>query len=249
MILDDCYASFLNLPHRQDRLRKMERELTRVGLSAVRTPGVATRNLINTNRGFRVMYERTPGAVGCYIGQIQIMREALERGKHAFVMEDDLVFCDDLPRRLDVAEEFLADNPWDVFWLGGTYHVNPPVWHKDTLGRDAELTYNPRMIRTFGCWSTYAYIVNRDSIDKVLNLLEGCRSRSIGIDWSFIQLQPQLRTYAFVPGCVKQYDNRSDIGSGMTRFSGFAQLGPYWWQQYALDFDPEKFDWAEARRA
>jgi hypothetical protein len=51
---------------------------------------------------------------------------------------------------------------------------------------------------------------------------------SMGIDWLFILLQPNLKTYAFNPGCVKQIDNKSDIGD-WTQFSAFSNLGAHWW--------------------
>ncbi len=68
----------------------------------------------------------------------------------------------------------------------------------------------------------------------------------MGIDWAFIQLQPQLYAYAFVPGSVIQYDNKSNIGSGMTIFSNFKKLGPYWFQDELRGFLPDKFNWHEA---
>ena len=66
-------------------------------------------------------------------------------------------------------------------------------------------------------------------------------SISMGIDWLFILLQPYLKTFAFVPGCVKQMDNLSDIGQGITRFSGFAILGPHWFRDRMTDFNYENF--------
>jgi len=133
-----------------------------------------------------------------------------------------------------------------VIWLGGTFHINPPWWHKN-LGRDAELTTDPRMIRTLGCFSTHAYIVNRDSIQWVMEGLDKVVHLSMGIDWAMIQLQPRMRSFAFVPGSVIQIDNQSDIGKGRTIYSGFKKLGPYWYQERMEDFDPAAFNWAEAR--
>lgn len=248
-MIKDCYASFVNLDHRTDRLETMRETLASAGISAERTRGILPDEVtwIPKNR-VETMRRRTPGAIGCHAAQVSIMLKAHELKKHAFVMEDDLVFCDDFHERMAIAEEILSHRPWDVLWLGGTFHVNPPVWHKEDLGRDAELLpETDRLIRTFGAFSTHAYIVNAKSLGRVLNLLDSVLDRTIGIDWSFIQLEPALDTYAFVPGCVKQYDNQSDIGRGVTRFSGFARLGPYWWQPRMEDFDPKAFDWSEAR--
>lgn len=247
MILDDAYISYVNLDSRTDRRARTEETLAAAGIKAERTAGGRLADTYRAPTRFKKMLDLTPGTVGCWLGQTDAMAEALRRGQHAFVMEDDLVLCSDFQDRLAVIEDFLSRHPWDVFWFGGTYHVNPPVWHKDDRGRDVELTDHPRIVRAYGCWSTYAYLVNRDSVGKILELLDWSMDESIGIDTSFIALEPMLHTYAFVPGCAKQYDNWSDITHSVSAFSGFGRLGPYWWQDRAEDFDPSTFDWAEAR--
>jgi GR25 family glycosyltransferase involved in LPS biosynthesis len=252
--LDDCYSSFINLDSRPDRLAHMQRELERVGIKAVRTRGILPEEYDGDPAKIQVMLNRTPGAIGCWLAQTQIMREAWEKGQSALVMEDDLVFCSDFQERMEIASDFLEIKlskiseymPWDVFWLGGTYHVNPPVWHKDDLGRDAERTKHPRIVRTFGAFSTHAYYVRYSAIPGILKLLDGIMERSMGIDWAFIQLQPHLLTYAFAPGCVIQYDNASNIGNGVTVFSKFAELGAHWFADRMEDFDPDVYDWGEA---
>lgn len=244
-LLGDSYISFVNLDHRKDRLARMEESLQKLGIAAVRTPGMLPSEYKGDPSRVRVMRNRTPGAIGCHFSQVKIMTEALNRRKHAFVMEDDLMFCSDFHRRIQHMEKFIETHDWDILWLGGTFHINPPYWH--TASRDAELTDDPRMIRTYGAFCTYAYIVRDTRIEKVLTLLDSWLDKSMGIDWAMIQMQPALCTYAFVPGCTRQYDNQSDIGKGITRFSGFAKLGPYWYQDKMTDFDPTKFDWHEAK--
>jgi GR25 family glycosyltransferase involved in LPS biosynthesis len=208
------------------------------------------------------------GAIGCHFSQVSIIQEAQKQGKNALVMEDDLVFCSDLHERLAIIEGFLEGREWDVFWLGGTFHVNykgeGAFWHgsggskmrpdcSSHLGRDAETTDNPRIMRTYGAFSTFAYIVNVKSIDKILALFNRHLHSSIGIDWLFIKLQPQLKCFAFVPGCVKQFDGQSDIGIGVTKFSGFGQLNGtvdnsrYWFADRMEQFDPLTFNWYECK--
>lgn len=248
-------AYYINLNHRKDRLAAMEQSLKAVGLEATRLPGILPSQLDVPFYKIQVMLARTPGAAGCHYSQIGAMQLALEQGKDAFVMEDDLVFCSDFKERMEYIATWMQGNEWDVFWLGGTYHVNPPYWHTGrnpqlpgtSMRRDAERTQDPRIIRTYGCFSTYAYIVNAKSIEKVLGLLDAYVHESMGIDWLFIKLQPQLKTFAFAPGLIKQYDNKSDIGNGITYFSGFSKLGAYWWQDRAEQFDPNTFNWAEAK--
>lgn len=251
-LISDSYISFVNLDHRKDRLAKMQLALARQGIEAFRTPGLRPLQAMDrfkvTPERVRVMMNRTPGAVGCHFSQVVIMEQAWRQGKHAWIMEDDLVFCADFRKRLEHIQRFTETHPWDIIWLGGTFHVNPPWWHKRTEGvfRDAAITDDPRMMRTFGAFCTYAYIVNRTIIRWVLRELDAILHTSMGIDWAMIQLQPQLRTYAFVPGCIKQYDNQSDIGNGVTVFSGFSKLGPYWYQERLEDFNPTAFNWQEA---
>jgi hypothetical protein len=87
-----------------------------------------------------------------------------------------------------------------------------------------------------------------------LGTLESQIPTSIGIDYSMIRMQPLLETYCLLPGAVKQIDNLSDIGTGITRFSGFGKLNGtiensrYWWQDKMSDFDPLTFNFAECTR-
>lgn len=243
---EGCYSSFINLDHRQDRLAHMHGQLDRIQLQAERTRGIYPHELEPTP-GYNKMLERTPGAAGCHHAQVSIMKKALELRKSAFIMEDDLIFCKDFRKRMDYIENFLDNQEeWDIMWLGGTVHLNPPMWHTginqdlqgiEVLGFDAEPTNDKHIIRTYGAFCTYAYIVNISSLKRIIKLLEDNVHRSMGIDWLFIYLQPQLRTFMFLPGCIKQMDNQSDIGKGHTIFSGFSKLGEYWYKEYGNELD------------
>lgn len=252
------YKAFLNLDHRTDRLNRMNIELARVGVEANRHRGKLPHEFDLNRPELQVMKNRTPGAIGCMYGQMEIMIDAHLVGLHAMVLEDDLVFCSDFKERMDYIANWSLNHEWDVIWLGGTFHV-PAFWHRKggsgmppncsaELGKDCETTDDPRMIRTYGAFSTYAYLVNYNSIKKIIDMLNGFMSKTIGIDFSFIALAPQLKTFSFVPGCVKQIDNISDIGTGMTMFSGFSKLNGteensrYWWQDKINDFDPSTFN-------
>jgi GR25 family glycosyltransferase involved in LPS biosynthesis len=254
-LLERSMSAYVNLDSRPERRALMEKNLASTGLSAHRVRGMLPHEYKGDPAKIKAMLARPQkGAIGCHFSQVSIMRAADTMEKHAFVMEDDLVFCSDFQQRMVIIDEFCETHDWDVIWLGGTFHVGPPYWHKKDLGRDAEMTDNPRMIRTFGAFCTYAYIVNAKSIGKILSLFDQQLPNSIGIDYLFIQIQPQILSYAFVPGCIKQYDHQSDIGLGMTIFSNFSKLNgnlqnsAYWWQDKMTDFDPTKFDWKEARR-
>lgn len=253
----DCYAGFLNLDHRTDRLAHMVAELNRVDLRAVRHRGRLPQEYDLNDPNVQVMRNRTPGAISCHFGQVEIMQTALSLNTSVIVFEDDLIYSTDIKERLDYIETWINEKQpdFDVFWLGGTFH-NPPFWHPHgpskmspdcsaNIGKDFERTNNERIVRTYGAFSTFAYIVNVKSIDKILKLFDENLHKSIGIDFLFISLQPQLKTFAFLPGCVKQIDNMSDIGNGMTIFSGFSRLNGteensrYWFQDKMSDYDPK----------
>lgn len=257
-LIQDSYISFVNLEHRTDRLEHMNAQLSRIGIEAVRTRGLLPVECLD-KKGIKTMLDRTPGAVGCHFSQVSIMQRALTLGKNAWVMEDDLIFCNDFTERVKYMSEYLQGVEWDVMWLGGTFH-SPAFWHKigksgmppdcsAQLGKDFDHTGDPRIKRTYGAFCTYAYIVNKASIEKIMNLFDEHLHTSIGIDWLYIKLQPQLKCFAFVPGSVKQMDNKSDIGTGMTIFSGFSKLNGtvensrYWYQENMNDFDPNTFEW------
>lgn len=253
-LLNDSYISYLNLDHRTDRLEHITNELYKVGIDAIRTRGKLPDEFDNSDPKIQVMWNRTKGAVGCHYGQVGIMKEALRKKKHAFVMEDDVVLCSDIKERLEIANEFLKNKDWAILWLGGTYHANNPAWwHKEghspdlqicdcTKGKDAEKTEDKRFVRTYGCFSTHCYIVNTKHIQFVLDFLEKNVHLSMGIDWLMILMQPNVNTYAFVPGCAKQIDNQSDIGSGMTIFSGFSMLGEHWYKDKMTEFNYDNFN-------
>jgi GR25 family glycosyltransferase involved in LPS biosynthesis len=257
-MIENLYTGFLNMDHRVDRLDHMNKQLANVGLEAVRHKGKKPQEYNLDDPKYRTMLNRTPGAIGCHEGQVEIMKTAQSIGANAMVLEDDVVFCSDFDERLSYMDEWTKTHSWDILWLGGTFHV-PAFWHRvgvsgmppncsAQLGKDCESTDDERMIRTYGSFCTYAYIVNAKSIEKVLKMLEDFLPQTIGIDFSMIALSPKLETFAFVPGCCKQIDNISDIGTGMTVFSGFSKLNGtlensrYWWQDKISDFEPSTFN-------
>jgi GR25 family glycosyltransferase involved in LPS biosynthesis len=237
-MLKNCYISYLNLDHRADRREHIEAELKKVGLEAERTRGKLPYEFDLSDPKLQVMKNRTPGAIGCHYGQVEIMEKALAQNKHAFVIEDDVVFCSDLQERFVIIEDFLKDKDWSIFWLGGTYHYPDAWWHKFghspdlqqcgcNKGVDAEETDNPLFRKTYGAFSTHCYVVNYKFIDTLLLYLEENVHMSMGIDWLMILLQPHINSFAMNPGCAIQLDNMSDIGNGMTLFSGFKFLGKH----------------------
>jgi len=237
---------YVNLKSRPDRNEHAKAEFAKHNLPVRRMEGFLPEEWPGKQSDVKRMWNRTKGAIGCYQSQLHCVRTVQGSDRVVGVCEDDVCFCDDFPARLEYIAEHVPED-WDIFWLGATFHCNPAVWHKDTIGRDVETTDDPRILRTYGIWSTYAYLVNGKSVRKILDLCDKHVKDSDGIDHlSMLYLQPVLNTYCFVPGCTWQYDNQSNIGDGITYFSGFQKLGPYVWSKRMEDFRPDSFDWAEA---
>lgn len=238
---------YINLASRNDRREHAEEQFAAQGIKARRFNAFIPSEWDGDPADVQRIKDRTPGAIGCYMSQLAIIKSATEDSVVA-VCEDDVCFAPDMKRRLAHAESALPDD-WDVFYLGATFHV-PGEWYKDPecaswghRGVDAEPTSDKHIMRVFGQWGTYAYFVNGPKAQKVAGLLEENCHRSYGIDHNFMQLGDKINAYCFVPGMAWQYDNQSNIGDGITEFSGFKKLGPYVWTDSMEDFDPAQFDW------
>src|ERR1700751_1179654 len=97
---NDCYISYVNLGHRSDRYNHMQAQLLTAGISAIRTAGIAPHEIQYDAHKHRIMWDRTKGAIGCWIAQVNILKEALLQGKSAVVLEDDCIFCSDFQDRI-----------------------------------------------------------------------------------------------------------------------------------------------------
>src|SRR5687767_15147676 len=104
--MDNYYTSYCNLDHRTDRLNHMVEQLNKINLPAMRQRSLPWKETDYKNPKYNVMYTRTPGAIGCHLSQVEVMRKALKENKHAIVFEDDIIFCSDFHERLRIIEEF-----------------------------------------------------------------------------------------------------------------------------------------------
>lgn len=240
--------NYVNLASRPDRNDHALVEFEKHGISAHRFEAYLPEDWTGLPSDVLRMRNRTPGAIGCYMSQLELIRSAIGTDSVVAICEDDICFCEDLEKRIDYISEHLTWD-WDIFYLGATFHV-PGVWCHNpdcsewgVIGADAEPTSDKHIMRVYGEWGTYAYLVNPKNAQKVAGLLEGNCSISDGIDHNFMRLGDRVNAYCIVPGAAWQYDNRSNIGEGDTIFSGFKKLGPYVWTDYMEDFDPNTFDW------
>jgi GR25 family glycosyltransferase involved in LPS biosynthesis len=242
---------FINRADRKDRLDHIRAELGKAGITAQRFNAYTFVDYKGPKELIANMMH-TPGTIGNYMSHMEVVSKAVG-GKVIGVLEDDALLCDDFWQRLQYIQQRF-DREWDVFYLGATYHVNPPVWHKDDLGKDFELTGIKYIHRVYGAFSNQGYLVNSDSAPKIVNILRDHMAEARGSDHIMIQYQPSLQCFSFTPGMVFQIDGPSDIAVGehgkrqITVFSHFLKsLGPYVWCRRLEDFDYDKYNWAEGR--
>ncbi len=239
---------FVNLAFRPNRRKHAEQQFMRHKLVVRRfdafTPADWFGDPIKVARMLK-----TPGVIGGFMSHMHLIQLAQFSGRILGLCEDDVCFCDDLPKRLDYIAEHLTWD-WDIFYLGALFHV-PGQWchHEDCkdwgrIGKDAEPTSDKHIMRVYGEWCTYAMLVNPINAAKVYRLFDENVHRARGLDHLTIILGPQLKAYCFVPGCAWQRDGPSDAREGgYTRFSSFKSMGPYVWTKNMGDFKPELFDW------
>lgn len=250
MQVDRIDWHYVNLSQRVDRNAHALEQFAKHSIKATRFNAYRPEDWSNSPSKVNRMLNRTPGAIGCYMSQMALIELSHRSGNIVAVCEDDVTFCDDLLLRLEYIashEKHFID--WDLFYLGATFHV-PGKWYLSPeckswkhKGADIALTTDPRILRTFGIWGTYCYLVNPIRALRVYKLFDANVHLSHGIDHLAIIIGPQLNTYCFVPGCVWQYDNQSNIGNSITHFSHFKKLGPYTWTDRMEEFDPTTFDW------
>lgn len=250
--MKECYTKYINLDHRIDRNDHMQQLLKNNNIKAERFRAYYPQEcIVDKKISDKMLNSGFPGKLGCFYSHIKLLEEIQKSNKNGFILEDDLIFCSDFDERIKNIEDFLNTHTWDIFWLCSTVHINPTVWHtgnhpecKDSNVRvDAEPTDNKRIMRTYGCFTTSAYFVNKNSISKIIELTNTYADKLDAIDKIFVNIQPLLHTYGYLPGCVKQLDNHSDIIMSHQNFSYFNCLGPYWWQDKKENFDPKLIIW------
>ncbi len=237
---------YVNLSTRPDRAAYVQRECARVGIEAARFNALRSEDYRGPYQPVAQMAFQ-PGRIGCYLSHLSLIDGVRNTTGILGILEDDVMFCDDFSTRMRYIEEHF-DKPWDMFFLGSTYHINPAVWHKTDLGCDFKQTDIDYIHRIYGTWNTYAYLVNRQSAGKIADLMVANAHRSNAVDHLFILIEPELNCYCFTPGMAFQRDDFSDITNSFTKFSTFRLMGPYVFQRRLEDFNYAGFNWAEGAR-
>lgn len=140
--------------------------------------------------------DKISGEKGCYESHLKVIKHAWDQGwNNVLILEDDVLesrhFSD---QHMNEAIKFMKnDDDWDLFMLG--YGVN-------ILKIPTKISNN---IIKHKCYGTFAYVINRKSMPKILETPE---YQGIGVDWYF----QKFNQYLYYPiQFVTSLENTSDV--------------------------------------
>lgn len=186
----------INLKRRPDRLAEITAECKKHSIDFELIEAVDG-HIAFPNAPRRIMQ----GALGCQASHVKALKKALYYGDNCLILEDDAVFSDDFIERFAFTYQLLPMN-WDVFFLGGSL-----------LWENAVLDYLPNLKRANNVLCTHAYMVNRNSIEKLLSYFE---SRQFKVDVLFTEFQKENNCFIAYPELATQRKGYSDIVDAVT---------------------------------
>jgi glycosyl transferase, family 25 len=117
-------AYIINLPERQDRLRGIKRELSRIGIS----PSSEKIKVFSAVKPSEQGEFPSIGARGCFLSHLSLLKEARDQNlKNVLIMEDDLSFSKALIVNQNLIAQELENLEWDFVYFG---HTQPLVASK-----------------------------------------------------------------------------------------------------------------------
>jgi hypothetical protein len=213
----------INLKSRPDRRQEIEAELNRVDMPI--TPGRVEYFL--TEKPTDAAGFPNPGARGCFLSHLSIMRQARELGlRNVLVIEDDLAISPKLAEDEDAIVEQLHQTPnWGLCYFGYVIPDQDPFSATLVNGTGAK-EYATRLVPYVGeLRTTHFYAVNGPAIDRVVRCFEAIEKRPPGhpdggpmqIDGAyntFRHQNPDVLTLLASPCLGFQRSSRSDITPG-----------------------------------
>jgi hypothetical protein len=128
----------INLASRLDRRREFGAQLARIGLGFDH-PNVSIFDAIRPDSlaGFPTL-----GTRGCFLSQLEVLRQARNDGLSGFILcEDDLDFSADFESRAPEVLEALSAQDWDIFYGGFDAAAHGLVASDGLLRLDPTLPY------------------------------------------------------------------------------------------------------------
>ena len=188
----------INLTAREDRRGQMQTQFDKHDvLDAEFVEAVNGKALKEFPQGFG-----TANKFGCVLSHLKAIETAKYRGdSHALIVEDDVVFCDDLEKRLDKAFEQLPEN-WAMLYLG--YFPQP------TFVGEPE-PYSESLVKLNGHLGAFSYIIRDSVYDTAIREL--ARYDHVA-DFKLAFIHKIYNCFSVDPFCVYVIDDYSDLSQG-----------------------------------
>jgi glycosyl transferase family 25 len=187
----------INLDRRPDRWQRMQLKFAEHGIQSVRRFSALDGDVLD----IPAHWIHTPGAYGCLLSHLEVIREARQLGvSSVLIFEDDVVFDPNLQEKFGTfIEEVPSD--WDMLFLGAL--------HKDKPIRIAE-----HVARISKANSTYAYALRSTVFDDFIELN---RKAEEVLDINSFVLQQRFNCYCFVPNLAWVEAEYSDVQKRLER--------------------------------
>lgn len=164
-------AFLLNLAERSDRLERFTKDAAAAGLEFTRVEGVDGRKLSMGDRfqksTLRCAFTCSPGAIGCYLGHMSIMKEFLKTDKQwLLTFEDDA----GIPPNFweEVANLYMPEDA-EFYQIAGPMNIAPCAEHIT----DTSETEHPDVLKVNN-WaiSALAFLASRRAVELMVEKYE-----------------------------------------------------------------------------
>lgn len=200
----------INIDRRTDRWDNCLKEFEKHNIKVERFSAVDG-NVDNHNLGYPYDNELA-GA----ISHLNVIKKANELGlKNVLVLEDDVVFKDDLNNLFSEFVKQLPNN-CDAFLFGGN-HVGGTIKITDNVSK----TYRSYALHAYGVnQSGFEFIINymEQKINKVIKEGKSVIKSSVAADFFMADTQQILNWYCFTPHLAWQKEDFSDIQKNVVNY-------------------------------
>ena len=169
----------INLDRRAERWQQMQDKFKQHGIHSVRR----FRAIDGETSAIPANWDGTPGAYGCLLSHVEVVREARRLGlSSVLIFEDDVVFDDQFEKKFsDYIRQLPGD--WDMLFFGAL-HKDELIKVSDNIGRITQSN------------STYACALRDTVFDAFIEL--NTKSNDV-LDVNSLVLQKQFNCYCFLP--------------------------------------------------
>ena len=181
----------INLDRNPDRWTRMRARFERH-----RIEGVHRVTAVDGNKSLPPSkWPHSPGAYGCLLSHLLVVRESRRRGLPSIlIFEDDVVFDADFCEKFS---DYVSDLPgdWDMLFLGAL-HMDDP------------LQMSGNVYQTTAAYATYAYALKNSVFDNFIALHE---KKETAVDVNNVLLQRESNSYCFMPQLAWVETTHSEI--------------------------------------